>query len=260
MLFSELHEKIEKFSPERYALAKDNTGFQIGRSDKEINNICLATDATDDVIEQAIMGEADLIITHHPIIFNPLMKITDDDIIGRRIIKLINHDINFMSMHTNFDVIGMAVYSADMLGLIDPKVLNVTFDDGIKKQGIGRYGRLPRKMSIKKCAELVKEAFDLSSVSVYSQHDKSIKTVAVSPGSSSDVLSHALKAGVDLLITGEIKHSMALEAMDNGLVLIDAGHYGTEKIFVPCLEDYFYRELPEVNVFTAIEVNPFYVV
>jgi len=252
--------KLEALSPIKFALEFDNTGFQIGRKEKEVHKICLATDVTDDVIEQAISGEADLLLTHHALIFKPLAQILADDIIGRRVLKLIRHDINYMSMHTNFDVIGMADYAADMLALSKRQVLMVTYIEKDVREGIGRFGTLPRPAALGECAETVKSSFNLDSVRVYGESSRIIKTAAVSPGSGSDALIYARKANVDLLITGDIKHSMALEALAYGIALIDAGHFGTEKIFVPYLKEYFEREMPTVEVIAAEEKNPFYVV
>ena len=259
MIFNDVLGKLENLAPFKYALSKDNTGFQLGRYDKEIKKVCLATDVTDDVIEQAVSGGADLILTHHSLIYSPLAQILDDDITGQRVIKLIRSDINYMSMHTNFDVKVMADYAADILGLEERQVFYPTYDeDG--NEGIGRYGILPGKMKLCECSEHVKSRFNLDSVRVFGLNTAVVNTAAICPGSSSDILQYAIKAKVDVLITGDIKHSMALEALAHGINLIDAGHYGTEKIFVPYMKEYFMRELPEVEVLVAVESNPFYIV
>ncbi|MCL2254626.1 MAG: Nif3-like dinuclear metal center hexameric protein [Lachnospiraceae bacterium] len=260
MIFFDLLKKLHNLSPLEYALEYDNTGFQIGYNDKEIKKICLATDATLNVVEQAITGEADLLLTHHPLIFEPLKQITSEDIIGRRIIKLIRSDINYLAMHTNFDVIGMADYAAEIMNLTDPQVLYVTCRNAEKDEGIGRYGGLETPVILKECAQNLKQLFNLDTVRVYGDSTKIIRTVAISPGSSGGVLPHALKAKADLLITGDIKHSMAVEANAHGIALIDAGHHALEKIFVPFMNHYFTRETPEIEVFAANEPNPFYTI
>lgn len=260
MIFNVLLEKLEELAPPQYIYKDDNTGFQIGRNDKEIKKVCLATDITDDIINQAINEKADLLITHHPLIYTPLTKILSDDTTGRRIISLIRNDINYFSMHTNFDVIGMADYAADILGLLDRQVLEVTYRDSSGVEGFGRFGLLPEAMSLNQYAAHVKRLFNLSSVLVYGDGDKVIETAAISPGSSTGLLPHTLSAGVDVLISGDIKHNMALDVLAQGIQLIDAGHYGLEKIFVPFMKNYFETKIPELEVFTAFESNPFYVV
>jgi dinuclear metal center YbgI/SA1388 family protein len=240
----------------------DNTGFSVGHLESDIRRVCLATDASDDVINQAIAQGADLLLTHHPLIMSPLLQITDQDFTGRRILKLVSHNINHLALHTNYDVSGMAELAANILELKEQKVFYPTYTDDNSRciEGVGRYGFLPHKMTLQECAEHVKAKLALDTVRVYGDSTKEIATAAISPGSSGGILPYAIQAQVDLLITGDIKHPMAIEAAAYDLALIDAGHFGTEKIFVPDLRDFFRREMPDLEVFAAKEENPFYVV
>ena len=142
---------IEGTYPKSAALGFDNVGLQAGRSEKEVRRIYLALDATDAVIEEAIAQEADMLITHHPLIFSPLKHITDEDFIGRRLLKLIRSDISYYAMHTNYDVLGMAELSGQILGLTDTEVLDVTMNTQTKEEGIGRVGSLPKEMTLEEC-------------------------------------------------------------------------------------------------------------
>ena len=101
-------EILEKQSPKSYACDWDNVGLLVGREDKEIQKIYIALDATDEAIEEAIANGADMLLTHHPMIFKGMKRVTQEDFIGRRIIRLIQNDMVYYAMHTNFDVIGMA--------------------------------------------------------------------------------------------------------------------------------------------------------
>jgi putative NIF3 family GTP cyclohydrolase 1 type 2 len=161
MEFAHILAKLETLSPQRFALAGDNVGFLLGRRDKEIAKVCLALDATDDVVAQAIAEGADLLLTHHPLIHDPLRRIVAEDIVGRRLIELLRHDINYVAMHTNYDVRGMAELAGEMLELVDARVLYPTSTEGGVTEGIGRYGLLPQQMSLSECAEYVKSRFDL---------------------------------------------------------------------------------------------------
>ena len=278
MIFNELLEKLEAFAPAHLALEYDNTGYQIGRGDKEIGKICLAIDATPDVIAQAVGGGADLLIAHHPIIFRPMARVTDADFSGRRIISLIRADINFVALHTNFDVAHMGRVAADLLGLAERRVFEVSWvgaaapivdmggpssresGPGTGELGIGCFGRLPRPMSLAAYAAHVRTVFALDSLRLYGDGDTLIGGVAISPGSAgANAAALARKAGVDLFITGEIKHSTALSLLSEGISVIEAGHFGTEKIFTPAMMEFFAGELPELEVFAAKEDNPFYV-
>ena len=125
MLLKEVIAELEALSPPDFAEKWDNSGLMCGREKKEINKILLAVDATDEVVEEAILSEADLLLTHHPLIFPTISSVTEKDIVGRRLLKLIQADICCYAMHTNFDVIGMADEAADKLNLLDRKVLDV---------------------------------------------------------------------------------------------------------------------------------------
>ena len=103
MLCREIIQVIEATYPPDAALDFDNVGLLAGRAEKEVNRIYLALDATEHVIESAERAGADMLITHHPLIFTPLKHITDEDFIGRRIVRLIQSDIPYCAMHTNYD-------------------------------------------------------------------------------------------------------------------------------------------------------------
>ena len=114
-------EILEKQSPKSYACDWDNVGLLVGREDKEIQKIYIALDATDEAIEEAIANGADMLLTHHPMIFKGMKRVTQEDFIGRRIIRLIQNDMVYYAMHTNFDVMGMADLAADYLGISDTR-------------------------------------------------------------------------------------------------------------------------------------------
>ena len=249
--------KLEELSPLAMAEEWDNSGLMCGRKDKEVSSVLLAVDATDEVIEEAVLSGADLLLTHHPLIFKSIRSVTEDSLTGRRLLKLIQADVACYAMHTNFDVIGMADEAADRLGLKDPEVLEVTFEDSLSKEGIGRCGDLRVSMSLKECAEMVKEVFLVENVRVYGNLKDRINRVAISPGSGSHMAEYALKCRADVLITGDIDHHEGIDALACGLNIIDAGHFGIEKIFVSYMKDYFMKEMPEMEVSAASQKEPF---
>ncbi len=260
MRCSEVIEKLEQLSPLSFAEEWDNAGFLCGRRDKEIKRVHIAVDATDSVIEEAVHRQADLLLTHHPLIFKPLKRIVTEDFIGRRVYTLIRSDICYYAMHTNFDVMGMADAAADELGMRSRQVLDITYEDDIAKEGIGRVGKLPRIMTLQECAEYVKKVFNLETVQVFGEREQTIEKAAISPGSGSTVLQAAIRSGAEVLITGDIDHHMGLDCMAQGLSLIDAGHFGLEKIFVSNLSEFFRREMPEIQIYEAKEESPFHIV
>jgi dinuclear metal center YbgI/SA1388 family protein len=151
-------------------------------------------------------------------------------------------------MHTNFDVMGMADAVADELGLKRKSVLDVTYEDDISKEGIGRIGLLPREVSLKELAETVKIKFHIPNVMLYGEGDTIVEKVAICGGSGSYAIKNAIQAGCQVYITGDITYHKALDAMEEGLSIIDAGHFGIEKLFIPYMKDFFAKELKQITV------------
>ena len=167
MICSDIIQKIEERYPTRYALEWDNVGLLAGRMDKEIKKIYIALDATDEVIDEAVTWGADMLLTHHPMIFKPVKRVTDQDFIGRRLMKMIQNDLSYYAMHTNYDVKGMAALSAEYLDMEDMEVLDVTSVENGIEEGIGRVGSLKCEMTLVQCCEFVKEKLMLPNVKVF---------------------------------------------------------------------------------------------
>ena len=174
--------KLETLSPPSYAEEWDNIGLLVGRRDKEVRRIYIALDATDDVIEDAIRVQADMLLTHHPMIFHKINRVNTDDFIGKRICHLIRSDMVYYAMHTNFDVKGRADAAAQRIGLQNAEVLDVTYDDGVTKEGCGRIGQLPHRMTLGECAQLVKKCYQVPNVRVYGELDSPVRDAAIMPG------------------------------------------------------------------------------
>ena len=257
MRCSEIITCLERHSAPSFAEDWDNVGLLAGRREKEVSSVYLSLDATKELIDEAIRLEADMIITHHPMIFRPLKRITDEDFIGERLVKLLRYDICYYAMHTNFDVMGMADAAADELQLTQRDVLDVTYEDELSREGIGRTGKLPAPMKLSECAQFVKSAFDVPDVRVYGDPDKKTERVAVCPGSGKSMTGCAIAQGADVLITGDIDYHTGIDAVAQGLAVIDAGHYGIEKLFIPYMRDFIKREIPSIKIYTARIREPY---
>lgn len=244
-----------EYSPE-YACEWDNVGLLAGRRDKEVNKILLALDATDEVVRMAVDREADMLITHHPMIFSPVKRVTDEDMIGRRLLTLIQHDISYYAMHTNYDTRGMADLAAGLLNLQQCTVLEEVKDG----EGIGRVGILPRRMSLEECALLVKDVFRIPDVRLFGSPDRQVYSAAVCPGAGKSTMKEALRFGCDVYITGDIDHHTGIDAVDQGLCIIDAGHYGIEHIFMNDVRAYLEKVLTGVRMECVPEKHPFTVI
>ena len=253
----EIIKRIEATWPPTYALEWDNVGLLVGAADKEIKHILVALDATDDVVSQAIDMKADMIVSHHPMIFSAIKKVTDEDCLGRRIMTLIKNDISCYAAHTNFDVKAMAKLNEESLELTDTRVLQVTAMESTP-QGIGRVGKVKHQSSLKDFAKYVRQQLEIKDVRIFGNPQKEIKTVAISGGSGNGMVEDAIKAGADVLVTGDISHAKGLEALAADMAIIDAGHYGTECIFVPFVQETLSEMFPDVKVSIASQTAPFW--
>ena len=251
---------IEAAFPRNAALDFDNVGLLAGRSGKEVERVYLALDATDAVIERAIEWGADMLITHHPLVFSPLKRVTDEDFIGKRLVKLIQNDISYYAMHTNYDVLGMAELSEKILGIRDAQVLEVTSENDGKPEGIGRIGYLEKPMTLEECCVYVKHKLNLGSLKVFGDMERQVSRIAISPGSGKSMIGIAIEKGEDVLVTGDIGHHEGLDAVEQGLCIIDAGHYGTEYIFLDDMKQFLGDRLPVLEVTAEPVIHPFQVV
>ena len=202
MTLEEIIARLEELCPPQFAVSWDNSGLQAGRYEQEVKTVCLAVDATSEAIAFAAAQGADLLITHHPLLFSGIKSIHDHHFIGKRVMELIRNDISCYAMHTNFDVMGMADAAADLLRLEDREVLEVTFEDDISVEGLGRTGSLIEPMKLSEVAEKTAEVFGISHVRYYGAPDEMIVTCAILPGAGHGEIDIALKSGADVLITG----------------------------------------------------------
>lgn len=249
----ELIEKFEELAPSYLACSWDNPGLITGRRGKAIGKIAIALDATENVIDEAIKAGADLLLTHHPIIFKPVAKLDEDESLGRKLAKLIKADMCCYAMHTNFDAAPgcMADIVAKIMGVENRIPLETVEGYENEAFGIGFVADLKEEMYPNVLADYVKEKFNLPFVMYYAgdgtvvstpEKDlpfmKKLKRIAVCPGSGRGMLQRALSLGAEAFVTGDMGHHEGLDAVDAGMALIDAGHYGLERVFTGFMADF----------------------
>lgn len=245
----------ERWNPS-YAMDWDNVGLLVGRWEKEIRKIFVALDVTDENLEQALAFGVDLIVTHHPMLFSPVKKITTGDFIGRRLIHMIQNDLCYFAMHTNFDVKGMAMLNEHALGLLDAVPLQTTVVEEAE-EGLGRIGMLKQEMTLEAFARKVKEDMQIPDVRVYGDLQKKIEKAAVCGGSGKSIVKDALKKKADVLVTGDIDYHTGIDAAAQGLAIVDAGHYGTEYCFIQYVTKELEKMFPEMEVKAANVSHPY---
>lgn len=235
----------------------DNVGLLVGDDTQEISHVFLALDLTEEVLSQALEAGADMIVTHHPMIFSGIKKINNHTLTGRKILALAGRGIPYYAMHTNYDIMGMADLSADYLKLVDTKVLSVTEEGENGVQGFGRVGRLPEKMTLRACGEYVKRCNRLSEVRIYGDLEAVVETAAICTGSGKSMIREARASGAQVYITGDIDYHTGIDTVAEGLYLIDAGHYGTEYIFAEAMEKEIRSAFPQLKVSCAAVKPPY---
>lgn len=260
MICKEVIETLESLAPLSLAEKWDNVGLLTGREDREIEKIMLALDPGSKTIQEAVAWKADLLITHHPLIFSGMKSITTKDFVGKRVYDLILNDICYYAMHTNFDMAAMAEAVAMQLELTDSKVLEVSLYEEDKTMGIGRIGKLSEPMSLEEFALYVKEKCNVSGIKVFGEGDKRVHKVALVPGSGKDYIPEAIRKEADVFLTGDIGHHVGMDACEQGIAVIDAGHYGLEKIFSSYMADFLGKIFPKAEIRIAKEEAPFWTV
>lgn len=237
----------------------DNTGFQIGHDDFNVEKILISLDINEGVLNKAIEEDYQMIITHHPLIFKPLKSLTNETYKERLILKAIQHNIVIYNAHSNLDLAkgGVNDVLADLLKLQNPICLSTfKIEDG-EVYGYGRIGDI-EKTKIKDYLDIVKFQLDVKNLKVYGDIEKSISRVAVCGGSGSEFIYDAHKLGADIYITGDIKYHDAEMGIQLGLVLVDAGHYHTEKVILPIIKEYLYNKFKNdlnIQVYEESSVN-----
>ncbi len=259
MKIYEITNAIEHYAPREWASSYDNVGLMVGDRNREVSAALLALDVDFEVAMEAKAMGAELIISHHPLIFNPIKRITADSPEGKCLMFLIENKIAVYSAHTNLDSApgGLNDLAAGFLRLEDTKPLET--DEG---PGIGRIGDLPRPATLEELAAEIKRIYRLPYIRFIGKGETPVRRVALCTGSGGDLSGIAGEKGADVYITGDIKYNVARDAAAAGLAVIELGHYESEYIVVDLLEkiitDYAGIRIPlhksraNKNVFTSV--------
>jgi dinuclear metal center YbgI/SA1388 family protein len=233
-------EILEKKFPLCNAEDWDNVGLIVGNIDRDIKKIQLSLDVTKDSLENAIKEKVDMIISHHPMIFDPIKYIRDTDVLGNKIIKLIENHICLYTLHTNLDSSkhGLNEYILDLLDVKKFKILDVNNEEN--QSGIGRYFVLDDKISILEYIDILKEKLRITNLKCFSRDIKrKINKIAIINGAGGSYWRKAKKFNIDLFITGDVKYHEGLDSLESGVDIIDIGHYESEKFFADVIDKSF---------------------
>lgn len=246
---AQIYDLINKRAPFHYQLGFDNAGFLVGRRNGAVSHVLVALDITPSVVQEAMDLGAQLIVSHHPVIWNALKQLTDDTPTGRILLDMIEQGIAAICAHTNLDAVAEGVNDAlaQTLGLENVEQLH---QDGVDEQGrpygIGRVG-LVSTQGVDAFASLVKQRLGAACVRVVDS-GKPVRKVAVGGGSCGSMLADALACGCDTFVTADVKYDVFLEARNCGINLLDAGHFPTENVVCPVVAGWLQEAFPDLQV------------
>ena len=223
----QVYDFINECAPFETQLAFDNSGLLVGAPQKEVTGIHFALDLTGKVIDEAIASGANLIVTHHPVMFSPIKRLVETDYQTRLLCRLIRANISLIAAHTNLDqaIGGCNDALAQTIGLTD-----------IVGEGFVRVGILSRPMPAADLAASISAALG-DVVRVMGNPSAVIEKVGMCSGAGADEWQVAAAMGAQAFLTGEVKHHIALEAADAGVVMLEAGHHATEEPGIFALAD-----------------------
>lgn len=216
----EVVQPILDFAPLFTQEGWDNCGFLVGDENSRVKGVLVALDCTTSVVEEAINIGANLIITHHPLIFGGLKNVLLSNSIGEVVQKAIKHDITIFAAHTNMDKAlgGVSHIMAQKLNLINLEPLT--------EDGFGVIGELSVPVSVADLIERVKEKFGIDVIRTSAPLQKHIKKIALCGGSGSSFISKAFSKGAQVYISGDISYHHFF--CERGFMIMDIGHYYSE--------------------------------
>ena len=223
MTVKELYEYIAAYAPRELSADWDNDGIACCTDERRaVRRVLVALDATACVVEKAVAEGFDVLLTHHPMLFKGVKALTPVTTVPRKLLRLVKADVTAMSFHTRLDAAegGVNDILADTLGLSNV----VPF--GPAGEELGRIGDLPETVSAAECAKTVCEKLHIPSVLLAG--DGNVRRVAVLGGEGGDFVSAAKAAGADLFVSGRIGYHRMLDGAEEGIALIEAGHFATE--------------------------------
>ena len=267
---ADVTELIEDAVPVSLQESWDNSGLLIGFPEKHVKKVITCLEITEAVADEAVAAGADMIVSHHPLIFSGIRKLSYDSSEDRAVMKLVSNGISVYSCHTPFDKVrgGNNDIIAERLGLSSVK--NLRGDDVVSpskmaenrdEADIGRTGRFRKPLTYVQAIELAANQLNMSIRQLRACGDLNteITSVGICTGAGADMAEMAVDAGCQLFITGDVKYHEAQVAAARGICLLDAGHYGTEKFFAQAMWELLEKKLAGKAEVTesAVNIDPF---
>jgi dinuclear metal center YbgI/SA1388 family protein len=239
----EIWNVLSKWAPPGLAESWDNIGLQVGDSNAPVQRLMVALDATENVLEAASERKAQMVLTHHPLLFRPVSSLDISKQLPRLLAGFLRKNIALAAAHTNLDstIGGVSDLLANAFGLSDVKPLH-TSEPNPPSAGLGRIGNLPYGCKLSEIMLKVSSMLRNPGLLVVGHPEQIITRIALCAGSGSDLWPMAVDKDADLFLSAEIKHHIAREAEQMGKAIIDAGHFYTEWPIVPAMAEYMKQQ------------------
>lgn len=238
----DIYRWLDEYAPFRYAQSWDQCGLQIGDPEFPVERVLVALDPSSAVIAEASERNCQCLVTHHPLIFQPLQAVRLDVFPGSVIGRAIKSGIHLIAAHTNLDAakLGTNHKLSELLGLqnVQPLESEDVWREQEQYGGMGRTGVLPESMTVQDVMLLCERVLHARGVRMVGSPDRQVHTVAVCTGSGGGMLQQVIDSGVDVFITGDLKYHEAQRALEAGLALVDVGHFASERLIVEPLVNY----------------------
>lgn len=247
--FFEIVEFLNRLAPPELAESYDNVGVLAGGENKNIEKVLITLDTDSGVAKEAVKENAQLIVSHHPLIFNPIKNVTNSTETGKTLITLIKNDISLFAMHTNFDSV-----KNGMCDILAKKIFgenNYVNFNGENGDGIGRVVNLNSEITLGELCEKIKKNLNIPYLRIVGDLSRKIKKSAIVGGGGAGMTEEALKTGADVYISGDFKYQHGRDAYALNLALIEITHYDAEIVFAEymkkILENKFKEKLTVVT-------------
>ncbi len=249
---AEVSEFLEAFAPAALAESWDNVGLLVGDHQQGVQRVMTCLTVTPASADEAVAKRADLVVSHHPLPFRPVSRLTAETTEGRLLLQLARAGIALFSPHTAFDSAQQGINQrlAEGLQLASIAPLVPGNEPG---QGAGRFGQLPAPTTLAELTATVKQQLAIPHAQAVGQLDAPVRSVAVACGSAGEFLPAAHAAGCDALVTGEVRFHTCLEAESRGIGLVLAGHFASERFAVEQLADVLAERFSSLEVWASTE-------
>lgn len=256
MKIRDIIQHLESYAPPEFQEEYDNSGLILGDLNAECTGILISLDCTEAVVKEAVKRKANLIVSHHPLIFRPIKRLTADSETTKTLVVAIKADIAIFAIHTNLDNIisGVNGVISDKLGLVNRKILLPRKD--LQAIGSGIVGDLENMLSEKQVLERLKIAFKIPVIRHSPLLGKPVSRLAVCGGAGSFLIPNALQEGAGFFISADIKYHDFFEASAK-MVIADIGHFESEQFTVDLLHAVILEKYPNFAVLkSGIVTNP----